>query len=127
LLKHDNTYTLDDEDEGREWNKTQTPEFESMLNVFIPHFSAPAEKAVVSNLASKPRRNLQTFGQCLQFKHLLPPRDWCFTFCMQKSRTFATVHKSQEESCSKKVQHHLSFWNKEGNPRKTPCSANFAN
>jgi len=100
-----------------------------MLNVFIPHFSAPAEKAGVSNFAFKPRRNLQTFGQRLQFKHLRPRRDWCSTFCMQKSsgRTFATVHKSQEELCSKNVQHHLSFWTKEGNPRKTPGSANFAN
>jgi hypothetical protein len=35
------------EEEGREWNVTQTPIFESMLNVFIPHLSAPAEKAVV--------------------------------------------------------------------------------
>jgi hypothetical protein len=35
------------EDEGRVWNETQTPICESMLNVFIPHFSAPAEKAVV--------------------------------------------------------------------------------
>jgi hypothetical protein len=28
-------------------NVTQTPVFESVLNIFIPHLSAPAEKAVV--------------------------------------------------------------------------------
>jgi hypothetical protein len=28
-------------------------------------------------------------------------------------------HKSQEETCFKKAQHHLSFLNKEDNPRKT--------
>ncbi len=40
---------------------------ERMLNVFDPHPSAPDEKAVSKIFASKPRRNLQTFGWCLQF------------------------------------------------------------
>jgi hypothetical protein len=43
-----------------------------MLNVFIPHLSVPAEKAVVYNFASKPRKNLQAFGQCLQFNIYAP-------------------------------------------------------
>ncbi len=44
-----------------------------------------------------------------------------------KGKAFAIVHKSQEESYSKKIQHHLSFLNKEGNPFKNPlfCSANW--
>ncbi len=41
---------------------------ERMLNVFDPNFSAPDEKAASRICASQPRRNLQTFGRCLQFK-----------------------------------------------------------
>ncbi len=45
---------------------------ERMLNVFDPHLSAPDEKAVSRICASKPRRNMQTFGRCLQFKQSHP-------------------------------------------------------
>jgi len=55
--------------------------------------------------------------------------NWCFTFCMQnqEGELCRVVNKSQEELCSKKVEHHPSFLNKEGNPRKTSCSADFTN
>jgi hypothetical protein len=44
------------------------PDIERMLNVFDLHFSTPAEKAVSRICTSKTRRNLPTFGWCLQFK-----------------------------------------------------------
>jgi hypothetical protein len=58
-----------------------------------------------------------------------PPKRLVLYFLLAqiKRENICEWHKSQEETCSKKVQHHLSFLNKEGNPRKTPCSANFVN
>ncbi len=58
------------------WNRgverQANPDIERMLNVFDLHFSTPAEKAVSRICASKTRRNLQTFGWCLQFKQSCP-------------------------------------------------------
>jgi hypothetical protein len=45
---------------------------ERMLNIFDPHLSAPDEKTESRICASKPRRNLQTFAWCLQFKQSYP-------------------------------------------------------
>jgi hypothetical protein len=38
------------------------------VNIFDLHLSTPEEKAVSRICASKTKRNLQTFGWCLQFK-----------------------------------------------------------
>ncbi len=48
--------------------RSANPNIERMLSVFDLHLSAPEEKAVSRICASKTRRNLQTFGWCLQFK-----------------------------------------------------------
>jgi hypothetical protein len=48
--------------------RSANPSIERMLNVFNLQFSAPEEKAVSRICASETRRNLQTFGWCLQFK-----------------------------------------------------------
>ncbi len=60
------------------------PRIERMLNIFNLHFPAPEEKAVSRICASKTRRNLQTFGWCLQFKQSCP---WAslFYFCARKT------------------------------------------
>jgi hypothetical protein len=57
---------------------------ERMLNVFDLHLPAPEEKAVSIISASKTRRNLQTFGRCLQFKQSSP---WALLsyFCTRKT------------------------------------------
>jgi hypothetical protein len=48
------------------------PYIEKMLNVFDLHLSTPEEKAVSRTCAYKTRRNLQTFGWCLQFQTVMP-------------------------------------------------------
>jgi hypothetical protein len=53
-----------------------------MLNVFELHLSSPEEKAVSRICASKTRRNLQTFGWCLQFKQSCPWAALSY-FCLQ--------------------------------------------
>jgi hypothetical protein len=105
----------------------KTPILKSMLNVFALQFSTPAKKAVVKNVLSNPEEFCRQFGQCLQFKPLRPKRDRCSTFLHAKIKRecFAIVHESQQELYSQEVQHQLSFLNKEGNPRKTSCSADF--
>ncbi len=55
-----------------------------MLNVFDLHLSAPEEKAVSRICASKTRRNLQTFGRCLQFKQSCPWASLSY-FCTRKT------------------------------------------
>ncbi len=52
--------------------RSASPNIERMLNVFDSHLSAPDEKAVSRICACKPRRNLQTFGRCFQFKQSYP-------------------------------------------------------
>jgi hypothetical protein len=52
--------------------RNANPNIERMLNVFDLHLSAPEEKAVSRICASKTRRNLQTFGWCLQVKQSCP-------------------------------------------------------
>ncbi len=47
------------------------PNIERMLNVFDLHLFTPEEKAVSRICTLKTRRNLQTFGWCLQFKQSL--------------------------------------------------------
>ncbi len=67
------------------WNRgverKANPDIERMLNVFDLHFSTPAEKAVARICTSKTRRNLQTFGWCLQFKQSCHSvMSFCFSF-----------------------------------------------
>ncbi len=64
--------------------RSANPNTERMLNVFDLHLSAPKEKAVSRICASKTRRNLQTFGWCLQFKQSCPWAPLSY-FCMQKT------------------------------------------
>jgi hypothetical protein len=67
---------MDDEMMMEEGSGTKCkPNINRMLNVFDLHFSAPEEKAVSRICASKTRRNLQTFGRCLQFKQSCPRRE----------------------------------------------------
>jgi hypothetical protein len=62
-----------------------SPNIERMLNVFDLHLSTPEEKAVSRICASKTRRNLQTFGWCLQFNQSCP---WATPsyFCLRKTK-----------------------------------------
>jgi len=64
--------------------RSANPNIERMLNVFDLHLSAPEEKAVSGICASKTRRNLQTFGRCLQFKQPCPWASLSY-FCMRKT------------------------------------------
>jgi len=64
--------------------RSANPNTERMLNVFDLHLSAPEEKAVSRICASKTRRNLQTFGWCLQFKQSCPWASLSY-FCAQKT------------------------------------------
>jgi len=52
--------------------RSANPNIERMLNIFDLHLSTPEEKAVSRICTSKTRRNLQTFGWCLQFKQSYP-------------------------------------------------------
>jgi hypothetical protein len=72
---------------------------------------------------------LQKIWPVLAIQTFTPPERLVLYFLHAKVKreNFAIVHKSQEESYPKKAQHHLSFLNKEANPRKTPCSADFTN
>ncbi len=71
------------------WNRgveqKANPDIERMLNVFVLHFSTPAEKAMSRICASKTERNLQIFGWCLQFKQSCPWATLSY-FCAKQSR-----------------------------------------
>ena len=64
--------------------RSANPNIERMLNVFDLHLSTPEEKAVSRICASKTRRNLQTFGWCLQFKQSCPWASLSY-FCTRKA------------------------------------------
>ncbi len=64
--------------------RSANPSIERMLNVFDLHLSAPEEKAVSRICTSKARRNLQTFGWCLQFKQSCPWASLSY-FCVRKT------------------------------------------
>ncbi len=63
--------------------RSANPNNERMLNVFDLHLSVPEEKAVSRICASKTRRNLQTFGWCLQYKQTCPWLHY-LTFVLEK-------------------------------------------
>ncbi len=73
---------------------------ERMLNVLDLHSSAPDGKAVSRICASKPRRNLQTIGWCLQFKQSY--------LCENKQGNHCNWRKSFKEARLRKVQHYPS-------------------
>ncbi len=89
--------------------RSANPSIERMLNVFDLHFSAPEEKAVSRICASKTRRNLQTFGWCLQFKQSCPWAPPSY-FCTRKtSREIKCNGASRfKEKCLRKAQHYQS-------------------
>ncbi len=60
------------------------PNIEKMLNFLDLHLSALEEKALSRICASKTRRNLQTFGRCLQFKQSCPWASLSY-FCTLKT------------------------------------------
>jgi hypothetical protein len=64
--------------------RSANPNNERMLNVFDLNLSAPEEKAVFRICTSKTRRNLQTFGWCLQFKQSCPWASLSY-FCTRKT------------------------------------------
>jgi hypothetical protein len=64
--------------------RSENLSIERMLNVFCLHLSAPEEKAMSRICASKTRRNLQTFGWCLQFKQACPWAPLSY-FCTRKT------------------------------------------
>jgi hypothetical protein len=83
------------------------PNIERMLNVFDLHLPTPEEKAVSRICASKTRRNLQTFGWCLQFKQSCPWATLSY-FCLRKqSRENQHNGASRfKEKCRRKSQHY---------------------
>jgi hypothetical protein len=64
--------------------RSANPNFERMLNIFDLNLSTPEEKAVSRICVSKTRRNLQTFGRCLQFKQSCPWATLSY-FCLRKT------------------------------------------
>jgi len=88
--------------------RSANPNIERMLNVFNLHLSAPDEKAVSRICTSKARRNLQTFGRCLQFKQSCPWASLSY-FCMRKqAEKLIQWCKSFKENCLRKAQHYRS-------------------
>jgi hypothetical protein len=90
------------------------PDIERMLNVFDLHFSTPAEKAVSRICASKTRRNLQTFGWCLQFKQSCPWATLSY-FCLRNKA--GKINERGRVVLRKNVSEKLSviypLWNEE--------------
>jgi hypothetical protein len=83
---------MDDEMMMEEGSGTKCkPNINRMLNVFDLHFSAPEEKAVSRICASKTRRNLQTFGRCLQFKQSCPWASLSYFCTRETSREISAM------------------------------------
>jgi hypothetical protein len=80
-----------------------------MLNVFDLHLSTPEEKAVSIICASKTRRNLQTFGWCLQFKQSCRGLHYLTFVCGKQSRENQYNGACRvKEKCLRKAQHYQS-------------------
>jgi hypothetical protein len=108
------------------WNngveQSANPSIERMLNVFDLHLSTPEEKAVSRICASKTRRNLQTFGWCLQFKLSCPWAALSY-FCLWKQsreNQYKGVSRFKEK-CLRKAQHYQSSSKEE----KALCKLNL--
>ncbi len=109
------------------WNRgverKANPDIERMLNIFDLHFSTLAEKAVFRICASKIRRNLQTFGWCLQFKQ---PCQWATLsyFCLQNkagkinAMGRVVLRKMSQKSSSLSILFEM---------RRSPLQIEFAN
>ncbi len=92
------------------WNKDErrklernckTPVFETMLNVFVLHFSAPVSG-----------RNLQTIWPVFAIQTFTHPERLVLYFLHAKIKreNFAIVHKSQKERIPKKFSIIYPFW-----------------
>ena len=101
--------------------RSANPNIERMLNVFDLHLSTPEEKAVSRICASKTRRNLQTFGWCLQFKQSCPWAALSY-FCLQKQSRENQYNGASrfKEKCHRKAQHYQSSLKEE----KALCKLN---
>jgi hypothetical protein len=84
------------------------PNNERMMNVFDLYLSAPEEKAVSRICVSKTRRNLQTFGWCLQFKQSCPRASLSY-FCMRE--TSREINAMKQVVLRKNVSEKLSIIN----------------
>ncbi len=109
------------------WNggveRSANPNIERMLNVFDLRLSTPEKKAVSRICTSKTRRNLQTFGWCLQFKYCSHARGLHYlTFvCGKQSRENQYNGTSRfKEKCLRKAQHYQSSLKEE----KSLCKMN---
>ncbi len=81
-----------------------------LIYIFLHQLSKPLSRIYTSKF----RRNLQTFGWCLQFKKLHPwDSDVLLFACENKQGNYCNWHKSFKDMCLRKVQHYLSFLNKE--------------
>jgi hypothetical protein len=89
--------------------RSANPNVERMLNVFDLHLSTPEEKAVSRICASKTRKNLQTFGWCLQFKQSCPWASLSY-FCTRKTKQKNQCNGASrfKEKCLRKAQHYQS-------------------
>jgi hypothetical protein len=107
------------------WNggveRSANPNIERMLNVFDSYLSTPEEKAVSRICTSKTRRNLQTFGWCLQFKQSCPWAALSYFYLRKQSRENQYNGASRfNEKCLRKAQHYQSSLKEE----KTLCKLN---
>ncbi len=107
------------------WNggaeRSANPNIERMLNIFNLHFSTPEEKAVSRICTSKTRRNLQTFGWCLKFKHSCPWAALPYFCLLKQSRENQCNRVSRfKEKCLGKAQHYQSSLKEE----KALCKMN---
>ncbi len=100
--------------------RSADPNIERMLNIFYLHLSAPEEKAVSRIWASKTRRNLQTFGWCLQFKQSCPWASLSY-FCTRK--TSREINAIGWVVLRKNVSEKLSIINLLWR-RRNPCNLN---
>jgi hypothetical protein len=101
--------------------RSANPNIERMLNVFDQHLSTPEEKAVSRICDSKTRRNLQTFGWCLQFKQSCLWASLSY-FCTRKRKQKNQRNGASrfKEKCLRKAQHYQSSLKEE----KALCKMN---
>ncbi len=85
------------------------PQYWENAERFDLHLSTPEEKAVSRIGATKTRRNLQTFGWCLQFKQSCPWATLSY-FCRQKQSRENQYNGAScfKEKCLRKAQHYKS-------------------
>ncbi len=119
--QYNNTWTLEGWwSEGKRWElnaMAQIPIAGDHADRFCSTFSKPIRKQFYLECGFPDSWEIfRQFGKSLQFKHLLPLRDWCFTSCMQKSREKLRLCINLKRSLFQKSSASSILLNEEGDP-----------